>query len=268
MIEFAVEMPNFSLELTLFCGQCFRWKRVGDNVYLGYIRDLPVTIKQVGEKLFFSAASGLTQSDIFDYFAFDVDYKSIRAVLSNDRVLFNAIEYAIGIRVLRQSFFETLISFIISQNNNISRIAGIIERLCENFGEDNLDGSSRFPTPETLSSLSVDDLSPIRSGFRAKYILDAARKYQSGAIDETLLRTAPLIDAEKHLMTIMGVGPKVADCVLLFGCERYDAFPRDVWINRAMQSLYPNGLPDFVLPYAGIAQQFLFHYARTSGILK
>lgn len=259
-------VQHLDLRLSLFCGQCFRWKKLDNGDFSGFIRDYPVVINQTGELLSVECDPSLTLEKILDYFASDVDYGNILSLLRRDETLSRAISYANGIRVLRQPFFETLISFIISQNNNISRITGIIERLCTLCGENNADGSFRFPSPEVLSSLSETDIAPIRSGFRAKYILDAAMKYQSGTIDENLLRTAPLTDAEKHLMTIKGVGLKVADCVLLFGCERYDAFPRDVWINRVMSELYPNGLPDFVLPYAGIAQQFLFHYARTSGI--
>jgi N-glycosylase/DNA lyase len=209
----------------------------------------------------------LNEAEIQHYFALDVDYKRIKQILRSDSVLSSAIDYASGIRVLRQPFFETLCSFIISQNNNITRITGIIERLCELCGELK-DEICLFPTPQALSALTVEDLAPIRSGFRAKYLIDASVRCQNGLISEVFLKNAPLEDARRLLMTIKGVGPKVADCVLLFGCERYEAFPRDVWINRAMAALYPNGLPDFALPYAGIAQQYIFHNARTSGIFK
>ena len=167
-----------------------------------------------------------------------------------------------------QSPWETLCSFIISQNNNIKRIAGIIERLCENFGDELGDGVYSFPSAEKLACLSVDDLSVLRSGFRAKYIIDAAKKVSSNEVDFKKVASAELSEARAELMKITGVGPKVADCALLFGFHRLDAFPTDVWIKRALSYLYPNGFPDFADQYKGIAQQYLFHYVRTcEGVL-
>ncbi len=204
---------------------------------------------------------------ITNYFSLDLDYGSIKNMLNQDEVLAKAITYASGIRVMRQPLWETVCSFIISQNNNIPRISGIIDRLCTGFGE-NLGGHYSFPAPQKLLGKNVDDLSELRSGFRAKYILDAAQKFACGDIDENFIKTAPLDEARNSLMTIKGVGPKVADCALLFGAARFDAFPTDVWIKRAMELLFPSGLPDYAIPYAGIAQQYIFHYARTSGICK
>ena len=137
-----------------------------------------------------------------------------------------------------------------------------MERLCESFGEEITEGFYSFPSAERLASLTVEDLAVLRSGFRAKYILDAARKVASGEIDLEALKTEGLDDAREKLMTIYGVGAKVADCTLLFGLSHIDAFPKDVWIKRAMAKLFDGELPACAVPYAGIAQQYIFHYAR------
>ncbi len=261
-------MSDFSLEQTLFCGQCFRFKVREDGGFEGVILDKNIILYQTDDGI---EVEGCEQDNIekyiVDYFSLDTDYDNIKNILRKDAVLSNAISYASGIRVMRQPLWETVCSFIISQNNNIKRISGIIDRLCTSFGND-VSGFYSFPTPQKLSGLTVEDLAPLKSGFRAKYIIDAAKKFSDGSIDQHLIKTAPLEVARNSLMTINGIGPKVADCSLLFGANRLEAFPTDVWIKRAMEQLFPDGLPDFALPYAGIAQQYIFHYARTSDVLK
>ena len=121
-----------------------------------------------------------------------------------------------------------------------------------------------FPSPERLAGLEEEDLAYLRCGFRARYILDAARKVASGEVDLKALRTAPLAQAREQLMTIVGVGPKVADCALLYGLHRLEAFPMDVWMKRAMKEWFPGKKPEDFGPYAGVAQQYLFHYIRTA----
>jgi N-glycosylase/DNA lyase len=161
-----------------------------------------------------------------------------------------AIAFCGGIRILRQEPWETLISFIISQNNNIPRIKLIIERLCEHF--------NRFPTPEDI----LTDISFAKTGFREKYLKSAAENVLTGAVNLAEIEKMPTHDARNALMKIVGVGPKVAECTLLYGFGRLECFPRDVWINRALAEFYPEGFPFINHPYAGIAQQFLFHYIR------
>lgn len=161
-----------------------------------------------------------------DYFDFEKDYCEIKTRLSSDETLKKACEFAGGIRLLKQDSWECLCSFIISQNNN------------------------------------RESLGYLRSGFRAKYLVDAACKTASGEINLREIKEMPIDDARKALMTIKGVGPKVAECVLLFGMHRCDAFPVDVWIKRVMEKYYPDGLPDCTKKIEGIAQQYLFHYVR------
>ena len=140
-------------------------------------------------------------------------------------------------------------------------IKGIVKRLCESFGAPLGPGIHAFPPPEQIARLHLDDLAPLRAGFRAKYILDAAQKVADGTIDLEAARTLPLEQARAHLMQIMGVGPKVAECALLYGLHRLEAFPVDVWMKRVLERFYPNGFPPVECP--GVAQQYLFHSVRS-----
>ncbi len=255
---------GFNLRQTLNCGQCFRFTEPHENVFCGVALGRYLEFKINGDELLISCEQEFADNHIAHYLGFDEDYYSINLILADDPTLKKAIEYAGGIRILRQPAWETLCSFIISQNNNIKRISGIIERLCENFGEPLECGGYSFPEPDRLYNLSTDDLSPIRSGFRAKYILDAAKKVYSGEINFNEINSSDTDSAREMLMKIRGVGPKVADCVLLFGFHKLDAFPKDVWIKKVIQKYYPDGLPEFAQKYAGIAQQYLFHYERTA----
>ena len=195
-----------------------------------------------------------------DYFDLDTDYNAIKAeIVELCPALKSAAESISGIRILRQEPWEALCSFIISQNNNIPRIKGIITRLCECWGEKH-DGYYSFPSADTLSRLTVEELAPLRAGFRARYILDAAQKVADGEIVLEEMYGLPIADCRRELMKITGVGVKVAECTLLYGLHRLEAFPIDVWMKRALEKWYPNGLPDCVKGYEGTAQQYLFHY--------
>lgn len=255
---------DFSLDDTLDCGQAFRWERLpreagaAGTAYKGAYLDLPLVIEQTAPECFrLYDTDEKTFLDVWRaYFDLDTDYGEIKKRLSKDDTLRCACGYAGGIRLLKQDPWETLCSFIISQNNNIPRIKGIIGRLCNGFGG--------FPGYEQLAGQTEQSLGFLRAGFRAGYLIDAAQKLSSGQVS---LDTAALADTEtarRELMKIRGVGPKVADCVLLFGMHRTEAFPIDVWMKRAMSQWYENGLPDCCTGIEGIAQQYLFHYARTS----
>ena len=180
--------------------------------------------------------------------------------------IFSAMERAGGIRILRQEPWEALCSFIISQNNNIPRIKKIIRALSEKYGEAfTAFGETyyAFPTPEALSAAGEDELKSCGTGFRARYILDAAKKVSSGEIDFSVIQSMDDEEAAKYLMTICGVGAKVAACTLLYGFHRTAAFPIDVWIKRVLDKYYPGGIDISSLgAYAGIAQQYLFYYER------
>ena len=253
----------FSLSQTLDCGQCFRWSENEDGTFSGVVRGQFATASYVDGTLTIDTAYDSDRNMWNDYFDLSLDYMSIKEKLSAMHpVLKEASTYAGGIRILKQEPFEALISFIISQNNNISRIKGIVERLCENFGEKIDDTHYAFPTAEKLASLTVDDLNVIRAGFRARYIIDAANKVHSGEIDLENLRNMEYFDAQKELMKITGVGVKVADCALLYGLHRLESFPLDVWMKRALSVLFEGMKGKEFGQFGGIAQQYIFHYSR------
>ncbi len=256
MAEQIRHIDCFDLAETLECGQCFRWNRQEDGSYTGVASNRVINIS--GENL----PQVLEDPFWRNYFDFGLDYGKIRADLAAaDPVLASAAEFAPGIRILNQDPWEALCSFIISQNNNIPRIKGIVSRLCKEFGTD-LGGEYSFPAAQTLAVLDDGDLGEVRCGFRARYLIDAAKKTARGEIDFDELKRIPLAEARAKLMTIVGVGPKVADCALLYGLHRLEAFPMDVWMKRAMGSLFPGKEPESFGAYAGIAQQYIFHYSR------
>ncbi|MCM1299387.1 MAG: DNA-3-methyladenine glycosylase 2 [Firmicutes bacterium] len=259
-MKYEIKCSCLDLKQTLFCGQCFRFKDLGNGEFTGI----------VGNKLgkFVQREDGIEieceKEDLpfwRDYFDLDLDYDSILKEFNKDKTLSSACKGR-KIRVLRQPPFETLISFIISQNNNIKRITGIIDRLCESFGT-KTDFGYAFPTEQELKDVSQEALAPLRAGFRAKYIVDAAEKINSGEVDLEKIKTLPDDEAREALKIIKGVGDKVADCVLLFGLHRLSAVPKDVWIKRINAYYYPNGYPDCIKGREGIAQQYLFDFART-----
>ena len=234
-------VSDLDLVQTLDCGQSFRWTQIADHSFAGVAFGRAVTVTLDGTNLRIENAPESDRALWEDYFDLSLDY---------------------GGRILRQEPYEALCTFIISQNNNIKRIKGIVQRLCESFGEPLAGGYFTFPTAETMSLLSVEDLAPLRAGFRARYLIDAAQKVSAGEIDWELCRTGDYEQARRELMKITGVGVKVADCTLLFGLHRVEAFPLDVWMKRAMERLFPDMTPADFGSYAGIAQQYIFHFSR------
>lgn len=256
-----LSQPDFDLDETLDCGQAFRWEKTSDGAYHGAMLNKKLTIYK--EKDYF-VLEDTSESDLLnvwrDYFDLDTDYGELKRIYSEDETLAKACKYASGIRLLKQNAWEALVSFIISQNNNIPRIKGIIGRLCEQNGG--------FPSAEKLKGSTSDDFSYLRAGFRAKYLESCVSLVTSGEISLERICAAPSDEARTELMKIKGVGPKVADCTMLYGMYKTECFPVDVWIKRVLAQFYPNGLPEFIKPTAGIAQQYLFHYIRTSGVYK
>ena len=272
MTRTLLPLPDLDLDATLSCGQCFRWRRRADGVWLGVAMGQAAAARPVpgGVLLEHGGAAGQWE----DYFDLKRDYAALRAEMASEPALARAVSFAPGLRVLRQEPWEALCTFILSQNNNIPRITGIVGRLCEAFGEplaqqpdwgaDELPpgGLRAFPGPGRLAALSVEALAPLRAGFRAAYLLDAARRVAAGEIDLAALHTMPLGEAEAALRCITGVGPKVAASALLYGCGRLECVPVDVWMRRALDAHFPGGIPARFAPFAGIAQQFLFHAER------
>lgn len=256
-------ISEFDLPHTLDCGQAFRWTEISENKWKGVAFNKYLELEKLndGTIILYNTNAEDFKNIWCDYFDLERDYKIIIDAISDNEILKNAASFGSGIRVLNQEPWETLCSFIISQNNNIKRIKGIIERLCENFGED-MGGYYTFPSAEKIASLTIEDLAVLRSGFRAKYILDAAEKIANKEIDLYNLQYLSVDDARMELMKIKGVGPKVADCALLFSHKHIEAFPKDVWIKRAMQVLFDGELPKEAIPFAGIVQQYIFFYAR------
>lgn len=255
---------SLDLSQTLFCGQCFRWKALPGGIFTGVVRGWTARVSLADGILSIHGADEAEFESLWrGYFDLDTDYDTVLELLSHHPSLAAAARYAAGVRILRQDRWETLASFIMSQNNNIGRIGGIIARLCEAFGDPIGDsGEFSFPDPERLSRLSPEDLAPVRCGFRARYLIDAARKVASGEVSFDRAAALPPPQARAELMKITGVGQKVADCALLYGFHRLECFPVDVWISRAVRAFLPDGLPEELLPYAGIVQQYLFHYVR------
>lgn len=258
-------VTSLDLGETLDCGQSFRWRDNGDGSFTGVAYEKLVTVTIQNGDLHIENTTEQDFEKIWrNYFDLDLDYDSIRSSIGEIHpVLKEASAYAPGIRILRQEPWEALCTFIISQNNNIKRIKGIVDRLCTTFGNKIGDTDFyTFPKPETLAKLTPDDLAPLRAGFRNKYIIDASRKVATGEVDLEKCKNVPYDDARAELCKIKGVGNKVADCTLLFGMHRIEAFPIDVWMRRAMERLFPNMTGEDFGEYAGIAQQYIFHYAR------
>lgn len=254
---------GFCLAETLECGQCFRWERTGQGAYEGVAYGKKARLREQAGTILLEGVTPEDYSRVWHgYFDLGLDYGQVRETLcqTHER-LREMAEFAPGIRILRQEPWETLCSFLLSQNNNIPRIKGIVRRLCEQHGEPT-EGGYAFPSVERVASLDEEGLAGIRSGFRAKYLLGAARKIASGEIDLEALRDEEIGAAREKLQELPGVGPKVAECVLLYGLHRLEAFPMDVWMKRAMAVFFPDYQEGSFGAYGGIAQQYIYHYSR------
>lgn len=273
-------VPDFNLRHTFLCGQCFRWNENADGSFTGVAFGRAVRIAASDNNITLFNTNLQEFNEIWQkYFDFKRDYSVIKSEVAHDALMRRAVSFGSGIRILHQDAWETVISFIISASNNIPRIKGIIERLCENFGREiTADGKKyyTFPTPGELRGVTASDLAPLRCGFRDVYIEDAVRSIFDGRLNLGELKTMPLSAAKKSLLSVKGIGSKVADCILLFGCGRFGVFPVDTWINKAMTALYPEQCEkygsvraageNYFGEYCGIAQQYLFYYARENKI--
>lgn len=258
---------ELDIKKTFECGQCFRWNADDEGVYTGLAMGRPARVwQQEGAVYLRSAADKKMWRQYFDM---DRDYDKISRSFSGSKYLDRCVEYGRGIRILRQEPWETLCSFIISQCNNIARIKGIVERLCAMFGDEiEFEGELyySFPSAQRIALLELSELAPLRCGYRAPYIISAARSLENGDIRLEELIDASAQQAQSALMALAGVGAKVANCVVLFGLYHLEAFPIDVWIKRALERHFPPGFdPKSLGEYAGLAQQYIFYYARSGG---
>lgn len=258
---------DFDIKKTFECGQCFRFDPDGDG-YTGTAFGRVLHLTQYGDTVTLCGVGKEDFKNIWEpFFDIDRDYSGISHDMCTDDTLSRAYGYSRGIRILAQDPWETLCSFIISQNNNIPRIKKIIGLLCMNFGE-RIQGTQyySFPSARRIADAGMEALDVIRSGFRSKYIYDAAVKVADGSIDLELLKTLPYEEAKSALMSIKGVGEKVANCVLLFSLGFYGAFPVDVWVKKVIIKYYGDDFDSARFgKYAGIAQQYLFYYERSLG---
>lgn len=266
MIRFSPADGLFSLRETLSCGQSFRWRRVSapgaPEAWHGVAFGHALTAVQAEGAVEFDCTETEFREIWFDYFDLGADYAAARArIAAAVPQLRDVLAFAPGIRLLRQEPWEGFVTFLLSQCNNIPRIEGIVERLCAAFGEEISPGEYAFPGAERLASCELSDLAPLHAGYRAQYVLAAAQRAASGALDLEALRDLPLEAARAALMALPGVGRKVADCALLYGLHRTECFPVDVWMKRAL-TLLPGLDPARLGADAGLAQQYIFHAIR------
>lgn len=269
-------LKDFNIEEILECGQCFRFVKLDDLKYSITALGRVLTAEQKGDSLtLYDCTADEFEAKWRHYFDMDRDYGTIKEKIScNDDIMRSAVNYAGGIRLLNQEPYECLLSFIISQNNNIPRIKGIIAAMSDKYGTD-----GNFPTLGQLSDVTEDDLFALKMGFRNKYIYDAVHKLLAGEVRLDTLVDMPCDEAREELKKIKGVGNKVADCVLLFSLGHREVFPIDVWVRRVVSELYFDGeeqslnaIADFARnkwgELAGYAQQYLFYYARSGSMGK
>lgn len=264
------------------CGQCFRWNIQEDGSYTGVFKGNVLNVKKENNKIIFK---GMCEDNIInivnDYFDLDTNYEQIKEKLSKiDNYLKQSIEFGNGIRILNQDLWETIISFIISANNNIPRIKGIIERISKKYGNEIIWNNQKyytFPTPESLNRATVEELRTLGLGFRDKRVYDTTKMIINEEVTlEELKNEKDTNKLREKLLTLPGVGPKVADCIMLFGLKRFEVFPIDVWVRRVMNELYIKNEDETKVnkkeienlaiqkydKLAGLAQQYLFYWKR------
>lgn len=282
--EYKIEnIKSFELADIFDCGQCFRWNKQDDGSYTGVFKENVMNVQKNGDTVIFKGISnGDIKEIVQDYFDLNRNYEEIKETLSKiDDNVKTSIQYGQGIRILNQDLWEMIISYIISANNNIPRIKGIIDRISKKYGKEvNWNGTKyyTFPTVEELSKASVEDLRALGLGFRDVRVYETTKKILNKEVDLNKLTEEK--DTEKvreKLLTLPGVGPKVADCILLFSTlKRFEVFPIDVWVRRVMNDLYIKNPDETKVNkreieklakekygnLAGLAQQYLFYWKR------
>ncbi len=283
--QYILKKPQtFDLRDIFECGQCFRWNEQEDGSYTGVWKENVVNVKKEGQDYIFSGIckNGNLEEKIQKYFDLDRNYEEIKQSLSKiDNYMKDSIQYGKGIRILNQDLWETIISFIISANNNIPRIKGIIERLSKTYGK-KIEWNGKiyytFPTPEELKDVTVKEYRELGLGFRDIRIYETTKMILEGKVNlQDLEKNQNTIEVRNKLLTLSGVGPKVADCILLFSdLKRLEVFPIDVWVRRVMNDLYIQNKDETKVNkkqiealaqekfgnLAGLAQQYLFYWRR------
>ena len=256
-------LSDFSPRKIFDCGQCFRWEPQPDGFWRGIAWGRVLKLRQTEGRIELDCTKEEFENVWYDYFDLGRDYAALRRRLSGSKYMSEACAFGEGIRILNQEPWEALCTFIISQCNNIQRIRGIVDRLCRLFGDKLDEELFTFPAPERLCALSEEELAPLRSGYRAQYILCAARAVCSGELDLQALRSADAQTALAALTALPGIGRKVAGCVMLFGLGHTEAFPVDTWMRKALNEYFEPGFDPKVFGNdAGFAQQYIFYYSR------
>ena len=275
-------IDSFRLKDIFECGQCFRWNKNDDGSYIGVINNTVVKVQQYENRIEFTGSDNSEFEKIIkDYFDINTDYSNYKKdLIKVDQYMAESVEFGNGIRILNQDLWETIISFIISANNNIPRIKKIIENLSRTYGNKIVFEEKEyytFPTMQSLSKASIQDLRKLGLGFRDKRIFNTTKMIISGKIDLDGIKNMQDTNLMREkLLELDGVGPKVADCILLFALHRFDVFPIDVWVRRVMNDLYIHCTEEDrvnkreILKLAdekygkikGLAQQYLFYWKR------
>ena len=274
---------SFNLKHIFDCGQCFRWNQEQDGSYTGIFKNNVLNVKKQNNKITFKGlVEGNIKDIVKDYFDLKRNYTTIKEELSKiDENVKLSVEYGEGIRILNQDLIETILSFIISANNNIPRIKGIIERISEKYGTEiiwNQKSYYTFPSLEQLKDVKVQEYRALGAGFRDVRLYETVHMLLDGKVDiKTLYNEKDTLKVREELLKLSGVGPKVADCILLFSdLKRFDVFPIDVWVRRVMNELYIKNPDETKVNkkeiekmakekfgnLEGLAQQYLFYWKR------
>lgn len=279
--DLLIDVKCFNLKYTLECGQCFRWKKADENTYIGVICDRVVKLKQEKNKLYvWSNKKENLESVIKQYLDLNKDYSEVENRISKiDLNIQKSLEFSSGIHILNQPLFEIIISYIISANNNIKRISRSVDDISRLYGKKVIFENKEyylFPTLEEIKDITMDDLLSCGTGFRARYIKHDIKYFLENKESIDNLKNMNTSDAYNFLTSLMGIGPKVADCILLFALNKGEVFPVDVWVKRIMEKLYfkENVSLKKIKEYAkqnfkedaGIIQQHLFHNVREENI--